>query len=161
MDRVKAIIADREYQDYLALISEAERDRLYCKHDYQHALYVARLSYLIAIEEKIVLSNIKELIYAAGLLHDIGRWQEYSTGTDHCEASSVLALPILQRAGYLNHEIESISTAIREHRKPKDSQIGRLLALADDLSRDCMGCPGRCSCYKLEKMLRLQANMNV
>ena len=161
MDRVKAIIADREYQDYLALISEAERDRLYCKHDYQHALYVARLSYLIAIEEKIVLSKMKELVYAAGLLHDIGRWQEYSTGTDHCEASADLALPILQRAGYLHHEIESICTAIREHRKPKDSRIGGLLAVADDLSRDCMGCRGRNSCYKLEQMLRLQATMDV
>ena len=161
MDKVRAIIADKEYQDYLSLISEAERDRLYCKHDYQHALYVARLSYLIALEEKIVLSERRELLYAAGLLHDIGRWQEYSTGMDHCEASAGLAIPILQRAGYLKPEIESICTAIREHRKPKDSQIGRLLALADDLSRDCMGCKGRNSCYKLEKMLRLQATMDV
>ena len=25
----------------------------------------------------------KEVIYAAGLLHDIGKWQEYKTGIDH------------------------------------------------------------------------------
>ncbi|HWJ04125.1 MAG TPA: HD domain-containing protein, partial [Verrucomicrobiae bacterium] len=125
-------------------------------HDHQHAVYVARLGYLIALEQKLELPELKELIYAAGLLHDIGRWKEYQTGEDHAWVSAEFAEPILARAGFSPWEIDIVCAGIREHREPGGSQIGKILALADDLSRNCRGCTVKESCYKLDNMLKIQ-----
>ncbi len=157
MDRVRTIIDDADYRQYLNLIAEAEEERIYCRHDYHHALYVARLTYLLALDDRLeTLSREKALLYAAGLLHDIGRWLEYSTGEDHCIASARLAEPILKRAGFRQNEIDVICNGVREHRSPSKSQLGGLLAKADDLSRDCYRCQSTDTCYKAEEMLQMQ-----
>ncbi len=159
MHRVRKIIADAQYQDYLARTAEAEKERIYCKHDYQHALYVARISCLIALESRRF--ELKPLVYAAGLLHDIGRWVEYATGEDHCQAASPLAEPLLFRAGFSREETDVIIEGIVQHRSPQGSKIGEWLARADDLSRDCYGCQGRPSCYKAQQMLRLHRSLEL
>lgn len=162
MDKVRAILNDPEYQGYLQLIAEAETDRVYCKHDYHHALVVARLTYLLALEQKLETPfALKPLIYAAGVLHDIGRWVEYGGGEDHCSAGARLAKPLLLRAGFTTGETAFILAGIREHRQPGESQLGRLLARADDLGRDCYRCLASGTCYKREEMLRLHRSLEL
>jgi uncharacterized protein len=158
MDRVRQIITDVEYQLNLKKTKQAEANRLFCRHDYHHALSVARLSYLIALEEgKSELS--KSVIYAAALLHDIGRWVEYANGEDHCEAGARLAIIILQRVGFSEDEQTIILAGIKEHRNPITSALGHILALADDLSRDCYRCSVISNCYKAEKMQKLHQQL--
>lgn len=160
MHRVRRIIADAQYQDYLVRIAVLERERIYCKHDYHHALYVARLAYLLALESGCEQGHrVKPLVYAAGLLHDIGRWVEYGSGQDHCRAAVPLAEPLLLRAGFGVAETNDIIEGIAQHRVPQDSEIGGWLARADDLSRNCHGCQGRASCYKAEEMLELHRHL--
>ncbi len=160
MYRVRKIIVDTQYQDYLARIAAAERERIYCKHDYNHALYVARLAYLIALESGCEQRfEVKPLVYAAGLLHDIGRWVQYARGEDHCQAAPQLAEPLLLKAGFGREKTGVIIEGIVQHRSPQGSEIGGWLAKADDLSRDCYGCQGRPSCYKAEEMLKLHRSL--
>jgi hypothetical protein len=99
---------------------------------------------------------VKELVYAAGLLHDIGRWLEYETGEDHALVSGKLAVPILMESGFLDNEISLIVAAIREHRgtEEKKSYLGMVIARADNLARGCVLCQTKDGCYKVEKMLK-------
>lgn len=162
MHRVRIILQDKDYRRYLDLNAKAEQQRIYCKHDYYHAVYVARLTYLLAMDkdfEKAV--SLKPLIYAAGVLHDIGRWVEYDTGEDHALVSARLAGPILQQAGFSSEEIKSIVIAVSEHRRSDASGLGALLAEADDLSRECHRCAAVETCYKSERMLELQNCLEV
>ncbi len=158
MNRVRAIIKDIEYQSNLNKTKQAEVNRVYCRHDFHHALSVARLAYLIALEEG-VSGLSKSTIYAAALLHDIGRWVEYDHGEDHGEAGAKLAASILRRVGFSSQEQAVILSGIREHRHPHTSDLGFILARADDLSRDCYRCSAANSCYKAEKMQELQQQL--
>ena len=57
---------------------EAEKDRIFCKHGIEHLLDVARIAYIENLEQNCGVS--KEWIYTAALLHDIGRFLQYSKG---------------------------------------------------------------------------------
>ncbi len=155
MDRCNKIIENRDYQLYLVKNDQQERERVFCGHHFEHLLTVARLTYLLLLEEGQPFIS-REIAYAAGLLHDIGRWQEYQTGADHAEASSELAGPILEKAGFQLPERLLIQKAIARHRnKDNDSRhrspLGRALAKADQYSRLCFNCNERDACYKFEK----------
>jgi len=98
----------------------------------------------------------KEMIYAAGILHDIGRWVEYATKEDHAHVGAGLAQPILQDCGFSEEEIDKISLSISEHRlEPNKTTtlLGKALALADDWARDCKNCASQTSCYKYTKAM--------
>ncbi|HHX87068.1 MAG TPA: HD domain-containing protein, partial [Firmicutes bacterium] len=125
-----------------------------CPHDFDHLLAVARLTYLLLIEQG-ERTISKELAYAAGLLHDIGRWQEYTENIDHALAGVELACPILEHSGFKPVEIKLISTAISQHRhidRPGDKNnlhpLSRALYNADLFSRLCFKCSARESCRK-------------
>lgn len=151
MLRVNRILNHPVYQEYMQRMTAAERERRYCRHGYDHGLAVARIAYAYLLEQGTLEIN-KEVIYAAALLHDIGRWVEYAEGQDHAEAGAGLADPILDQCGFGPDETGSIVQSIREHRRdPGDhvlSQLGRALALADDWARDCRHCPSQAGCYK-------------
>lgn len=72
MKRIQAVYSHPLYQKQFALLTNAEKDRIFCRHTMEHFLDVARLMYLYNLEEHAGLD--KELIYAAALLHDIGRY---------------------------------------------------------------------------------------
>lgn len=166
MYRVDKILRDSWYQQCLANNAALEKERRFCKHDLQHMLDVARIAYMLVLEnsngseaaaaregmEKTVAG--KELVYAAGLLHDMARWKEYQTGEDHALAGSLLAGPVLDRTGYDAAEREIIVRAIREHRSggPEASLLGQFLCTADDLSRPCSRCDARAECHKIHRM---------
>jgi uncharacterized protein len=127
----------------------------------EHAIDVARIYYILYLESKKNFSGLeelnfnqaKEIIYATGLLHDVGRWIQYQNkALDHAQESAVLAGPILKEAGFNEKEIEFILEAIRKHRDPHTFGLGKLLYRADKLSRNCIQCKVRDKCYKLSEM---------
>ncbi len=146
MDRIDRILTDPDFLAHEKRIREAEADRIYCRHDTPHFLDVARVASLIEMEENLELD--RELLYAAALLHDIGRWMEYATGADHAKASAHLAVDILRNSGFSPAEVDEIISAIAGHRE-KDmasTAMGTLLYRADKLSRNCVACAARGTC---------------
>ena len=78
MPRVDAIWASALYQKNLNLLVELERDRVYCRHGLEHLLDVARIMWIRCLDEGLELD--RELVYAAALLHDIGKAEQYVRG---------------------------------------------------------------------------------
>lgn len=167
MERINKILLDPFFHECIAKTKEFEKNRLFCKHGIDHLVDVSRISYIIALESgrintiKMLLDTedvvkLKEVIYAAGILHDIARWKQYEDGSDHAVIGSTLAEPVLKRAGFDPEEISIITKAILEHRGKagERSVLGEVLWLADDYSRGCLECQGRDGCYKVEQMPR-------
>lgn len=164
MTRVEAILANPAYTAYVAQNAEKEVARKFCRHGFQHLIDVARITYILMLEnsdiEKFMVQNdlnrrmARESIYAAGLLHDIGRWKEYETGADHAVISAELAVDILAAAGFSRAESGLITAAIAEHRRRNENMsfLGRYLFEADKLSRGCSRCEAAGECYKFEEM---------
>lgn len=165
MERIDAIVRDPLFRECLEKIKKAERDREFCKHDLQHFVDVARITYILMLESGEFSHFIreeglkgpqagKEIIYAAGILHDVGRWKEYETGEDHAPVGAELAEQILKRAGFDSNEIRIITQAIHEHREQRTqmTMLGELLHRADNLSRACHECSAQAKCYKFPTM---------
>ncbi|MDY3920020.1 MAG: HD domain-containing protein [Candidatus Limivivens sp.] len=147
MDRINQIINHKTYRHCLKQIRDLEKDRIFCGHDMAHFLDVARLAYLISLEEGLAIP--KERIYATALLHDIGRHIQYLEGTPHQEASLPIAEEILKDCGFEEEEREDILTAIRRHRDPQaasEPDLSGLIYRADKLSRSCFGCQAEPQC---------------
>jgi uncharacterized protein len=172
MVRVNKIMSDPFFQECLAKTTHYEKERYFCKHGLDHSVNVARISYILALEKgklkqiglklKGIDSRLlKELIYAAGILHDVARWKEYEDGSDHALVGSTMALPILQKAGFNLDEINVICKAIEEHRGGERlrTPLGEVLWLADDYSRECLECQAKDKCYKIAKMPLSQASI--
>lgn len=150
MTRVNKLLDNKSYFLYMEKINCLEKERIFCKHGFEHGLSVARIAYSYLLEKGEIRLG-KEVIYAAALLHDIGRWVEYQTGEDHAVASARLALPLLKECGFSPEEIQIILVGITEHRQHHDdglSLLGEALAIADDWARDCRYCPAQNQCYK-------------
>ena len=138
MKRVNQILESDSYQTYLQKNEAAEKDRKFCHHDMVHFLDVARIASLLNQEENFGIE--KDLIYAAALLHDIGRWQQYEDGTPHEIASEKLATEILIKTGFNKIESGVVLEAIRQHRNKESMErrdLSGLLYRADKLSRAC------------------------
>lgn len=148
MKRIQNILQDASFQKAITDICEFEKDRIYCKHDLTHALDVARIAYILKLEENI--NSLKEWIYAAALLHDIGRAEEYLNGEPHNIAGQKLAMPILRAAGFSEGEVSLIVCAINEHREITSGSMGNslqdIISRADKLSRDCISCNASETC---------------
>ncbi len=160
MSRVDAVFSHPDYMKNLRKNEEAERDQEFCHHDMEHFLNVARLGYIFSMERGYEIP--KEEIYAAALLHDIGKWRQYQEGIPHEEASAVIAGQILQDAGFSQAERKRILYAIQNHRKPLWEQpetnaemnaeinvrskeksemlLAQILYDADKMSRNCFLC---------------------
>ena len=151
-DRYQKILTDALFQKELKQIRHLEEQRIYCGHDLNHLLDVARITYIQALEllssEEMAapapaLNRLKDIIYAAALLHDIGE--------------------ILTRCGYLSKEIQQITALILSHRGQDETEDGaaedlppsqllstqKLITLfreADKASRLCFCCRAKDSC---------------
>lgn len=135
------------FQKYLSLNERAEENREFCHHDMAHFLAVARIAQILNLKE--VQEVDEELIYAAALLHDIGRHMQYADGTPHEAASAQLAPEILRDCGFNIEETDTIITAIRKHRNvdsAKEPGLDGLLYRADKLSRTCFVCKAEKEC---------------
>ena len=110
-------------------LAEYEKDRIFCRHGVEHLLDVARIAYIENLEKNSGLS--KEIIYGAALLHDIGRYLQYTEGIPHEKAGADLAGEILKDCGFTGKEQEEILGA-----------ISRLTAALPDCSTGQIKSPG-------------------
>lgn len=147
MERLDQIIVHPKYIEYLERIREWEKERIFCHHDTNHFMDVARIAWILNLEEELKLN--KELLYATALLHDIGRFKQYQDGEDHALVSARLAPEILKDCGFTTEEIESIVDAIAHHRDKnisKEKSLRGVIYRGDKLSRDCYFCRARTQC---------------
>lgn len=158
MPRVDAVFRHPLFQRELARVEAAEADRAFCRHGLTHLLDVARVAWILNADECLGLE--RELVYAAALLHDIGRAAQYATGEPHDVAGERIAAEILGTVGdgarFSESERARILGAVRGHRGSAgagtDRVAGRdglvrLIARADKLSRPCYACAARAACY--------------
>lgn len=154
MDMVKVnnILLNENYKKHMEKNIQLEKNRIYCTHGYDHLFSVARIAYILNLENNY--SVDKEVIYAAALLHDIGRWKEYQDGSDHAVESAKLSDSILGHAGYNDRDINIIKIAICEHRNKNNNsnQLSDILYRADKLSRECYRCEVINKCKKYRDM---------
>lgn len=159
MDRIDRILKYNLFNVCLNKNEAAEKDRIFCRHDMTHFLDVARIGRIINAEEGLGVEV--ELIYAAALLHDIGKHMQYSEGIPHELASAQLAPGILSDCGFDKKETDVIIDAIRGHRDENsadEKNLKGILYRADKLSRACFCCPaeGGCDWKDGKKNLRLR-----
>ena len=149
MKRIDRIIQNNVYAELAADIEELEKDRIFCHHDMDHFLDVARIAVIMASDEDIAIE--RETIYAAALLHDIGRGEQYRNGTPHEEASAKLAPSILKACDFSDEETDRITEAIRQHGNENvkgQKDLTGLLYRADKASRKCFMCAASDKCHK-------------
>ena len=161
MERFDKIIKHPLFIEHMEANGVTEKDRIFCRHDMNHALDVARIGRIMAAEEGY---NVEmPLLYGAALLHDIGRHLQYEKGIPHEVASAQIAPVILEECGFSSREIKTIVEAIEGHRGEKKGSLkdgnasvetdcvesktlAELLYRADKASRACYACEAKIKC---------------
>ena len=141
MERIDRILKHKLFKEYLSKNRAAEADRCFCRHDMAHFLDVARIGMILNLKEQQGIEE--ELIYAAGLLHDIGKHLQYEQGIPHEQASAELAPDILWDCGFTDKETNVIIKAILAHRDSASASMEGLTGIlyrADKASRACFSC---------------------
>lgn len=148
MKKIDMILNDPEFRQISVMIKEREFDRIFCRHSLGHSLSVARIARIICLEEGYDID--REKLYAAALLHDMGRYSSYEeAGMSHHEAGAFVAAPILERAGFNETETQDICEAIKlhKHKSKEKGSLADVLYRADKLSRNCFMCDASEECY--------------
>lgn len=150
------LLANDNYIRELELLAELEQGRIFCGHNMEHFLNVARIALILCYEEGIIAEP--DIIYTAALLHDIGRIEEYKNGTSHDEAG-------IYKAGILLDEVdcdaemkEKILRIIWNHRNQNEDKhsLEYIFYKADKKSRLCFCCPAQKQCnWSEEKRNRI------
>lgn len=147
MEAIEKIRRHPLYREYYEKLYEAEKTRVFCRHQMTHLLDVARIAYILNLEKGMGIG--KDIIYAAALLHDIGKYCQYAEGTPHEIAGQEIAEAILKETGsFSSKDNQTILRAIREHRRYTEdmSALGKLLYESDKLSRACYACAAEPEC---------------
>lgn len=142
------------YRKYYTLLEKEEQGRMFCCHQMNHLLDVARIAYIWNLERNLGIR--KEVIYAAALLHDIGKYRQYAAGIPHERASAEIAEIILKDQGddFTEEEQRAIISAISKHREICENMtvLDRLLYDSDKKSRTCYSCAAEKECdWSMEK----------
>lgn len=166
MPRADAVMRDERFSRALAAIERAERDRVWCRHGLGHLLDVARLAHIANLEQGCGIP--RDVVYAAALLHDIGRAEQYASGEDHDAAGARIAGEILGTVDadhrFSAEERAAIAAAVAGHRgrdgggRSGLAALPCLIAAADGASRPCYACGARSSCYWPEDRKNLELN---
>lgn len=140
------IVKSKIYKDYLKELEYLESDRFFCRHNYEHFISVARICYILKLEENV--NVCKDMIYATALLHDLGRIFEIKEGINHALASVTIAKEILKLTNFSKEDKERILNCISYHRKKEKSEdeFFNIFYRADKLSRPCFRCPAYKQC---------------
>lgn len=147
MERIGKILKHDLFIACLSKNETAEKGRIFCRHNMAHFLDVARIGRIINADEGLGIEV--ELIYAAALLHDIGKHLQYAEGIPHELASAQLASGILADCGFDKSETGVIIDAVRGHRDENladEKNLKGILYRADKLSRACFCCPAESAC---------------
>lgn len=148
MNTVHCLLHHDGFRQALSTIESNEQTRRFCRHGLDHALDVARICWILVLENHRDFS--KETVYLAALLHDIGR---SISNEDHDSASVRLAQDWLGDCQAPDSVIAEVTAAIAAHRQrsavidPASATLGELLALADKRSRACFRCAAASECY--------------
>ena len=155
MERVNKIINHPKYKKYLSKIEYHEQNREFCRHNMEHFMDVARICYIMCLEENLQVN--KEVIYGVALLHDIGRWVQYEDSTPHEKASYDLSGEILRACNFNESEINTILQGILNHRNKNAESFNKKVYDADKLSRGCFLCKveKQCNWAKEKKNLNI------
>lgn len=148
MENTNRIIQDTLFKDALTKIKELELNRKFCKHNMSHFLSVARIAYILNLEQ--ALSYSKDVVYTAALLHDLGKYLEYNEGVPHEIAGVFLAQKLLLKTNFTIGEKKEILEAIEHHRDATfevEKSLSGILYTADKLSRSCFACDSQSKCY--------------
>ncbi len=149
MERVQKITTNPRYLNAMAVIKNCEKDRVFCRHGLTHSLDVARIAQIINLEKHLDIPQ--DVVYAAALLHDIGRACEYTEGTPHEEAGCMLAEKILEESDFSSEEKKEILKTVLLHRGVPEEDEPRtlpgLIKKADKLSRLCFDCEAQEDCF--------------
>lgn len=148
MDRIKLLFCNETFKAYMQKIEELEINRRFCTHKLEHGIDVARIAYIMNLEQN--LGFAKDIIYATALLHDIGRVCEYESNEDHRIASVRIAEELLSQCDFCEPEIAQICSAISAHKKQSEDRketLEFLIYRADKLSRNCFKCDVYDECY--------------
>lgn len=156
-EKCSEILNNAKFMNILERLKNAESDRIYCRHGIEHLLDVARAGYALILENGLDIP--KGIIYAAALLHDLGRLAEYENNIPHEEESARLAREILPECGYNREETEYIADAILNHRTETDKieTLSDVLYEADKRTRMCMMCEAQSTC----KWDKYDRNLNI
>lgn len=163
MEIIEKIRRHPLYREYYNKLEEIEKERIFCRHQMEHLLDVARIAYIYNLERQLGIR--KEVIYAAALLHDIGKYLQYKDGIPHEQASAEIAAQILKDVSveinaeqsehvpakkdtFSGEEQREILRAILGHRKKREnmSVLEELLYTSDKQSRLCFACPAEREC---------------
>lgn len=150
MDRVNAVREHPVYREYYERLEQLEKDRIFCRHQMPHLLDVARTAYIRNLEEGMGFQ--KDVIYTAALLHDIGKFFQYTKKIPHEIAGAEIAEKILAglpvELSFTETEKKQILTAIKGHRRLRNDAepLERLLYESDKISRMCFACPAEKQC---------------
>lgn len=157
--RLMLIIEHPRFKEEMLKIDECEKDRIFCKHNREHLMDVARIGRILWNEKGKYKKTVElEHIYAASLLHDIGRGVQYTQGISHEKASVDIAKDVLMDCGYLEAERAVILEAIVSHRDKDDdkkSNLSAIITKADRLSRNCFFCQAKEECNWSDKRKNL------
>lgn len=156
MENIDKILNNKLYKESLEKLKLYEKDREFCNHTIEHFIDVARIAYIMVLEENIEIS--KEVIYAIGLLHDIGRVKQYEEGIPHHIASVELSEKILKDIDFTEEEKEVILKSIEGHRRENDDELGAIIYKSDKISRECFSCKAIDECYWSDEKKNLKIN---
>lgn len=152
-DYINLVLHHSLFADTLKRIGELEADRIYCCHQLEHLLDVARIAWIKYLEDEGKLCRMQKTdMYVCALLHDIGRAQQYEHGVSHVEAGVKLAKQILEDIAYPEKRREEILQAIGMHRKKDEilksgvRNLSYYIVQADHLSRSCFSCKAIDTC---------------
>lgn len=152
MKNTDIILKSPKYNKYLDELHYLERNRFFCRHNYEHFVSVARICYILKLEENVDVE--KDMIYSTALLHDLGRVVEIKEGINHAKASVDIAREILEETEFSEDEKKRILECISSHRgKNLDKdKFFDIFYRADKFSRDCFRCPAYKECnWSFEK----------
>lgn len=147
MNRADQIVVHPVWKESVCRIEELERERKFCHHDVTHFLDVARLAWIENLEQHLEIPQAE--IYAAAMLHDIGRHLQYEKGIPHDQGSVMLSEGILKDCGFTDEERSRILQAIGGHRDRDTAvqqDLGGLIYRADKRSRMCLLCSAEKEC---------------
>ena len=145
MKNIDIIMNNSMYTESLEKLKKYEENREFCNHTIEHFIDVSRIAYIMVLEEGLKVS--KDVIYAIGLLHDIGRVRQYEEGIHHDIASVEMSREILKETSFIEEEINTILNGIANHRKESDNKLEEIIYKADKLSRQCFNCKAEKECY--------------
>lgn len=158
LELTNRILTNETYCKELDRLRKLEKDRVFCGHDIEHFLDVARIVMIICMEKNIEVEP--DVIYSASLLHDIGRAEEYTENIPHHIAGKKKAEKILNETGCCEDMKKKILSLIFNHSNEdneKDSPES-IFYTADKKSRLCFACASRdiCNWHENRKNIKIE-----